>query len=223
QKKHKVLLVAEVGDQREGIPVDEIHDVGKQIKERYSSNLALAGIAANFACLSDRLPGKKTFDELASCMNSMAECFSGDDPILSVGGSDVLEWVENGNTLPPEVTEIRCGTAILLGTYPFHDMPVAGANTDAIILEGEVLECRQKYDRLRAVVDFGTLDTSPEDVRTPFGGIIFKGASSGYTVFDVTDCPERLSTGRHISFLLNYRSLGRAFLSPKLSMKICKS
>ncbi|MFO8090879.1 MAG: alanine racemase, partial [Desulfatiglandaceae bacterium] len=96
QKKHKVLLVAEVGDQREGIPVDEIHDVGKQIKERYSSNLELAGIAANFACLSNRLPGKKTFDDLASCMNSMAKCFSVDDPILSVGGSDVLEWVDNG-------------------------------------------------------------------------------------------------------------------------------
>jgi len=223
QKKHNVLLVAEVGDQREGIPLEEIHDVGKQIKERYASNLELAGIAANFACLSDRLPGKKIFDDLASCMNSMAECFSVDHPILSVGGSDVLEWVENGNILPLEVTEIRCGTAVLLGTYPFHSIPVPGTNTDAIILEAEVLECRHKYGRLRAVVDFGTLDTSPEDVKAPFEGIRFKGASSGYTVFDVTDCPERLSTGRHMSFLLNYRSLGRAFLSPKLSMKISSS
>jgi predicted amino acid racemase len=156
-------------------------------------------------------------------MKSMAECFMEDHPILSVGGSDVLEWVENGNNLPPEVTEIRCGTAVLLGTYPFNNLPVPGTNSDAIMLEAEVLECRYKYGRLRAVVDFGTLDTSPEDVRAPFDGMAFKGASSGYTVFDVTDCPERLSTGRHISFLLNYRSLGRAFLSPKLSMKICVS
>jgi ornithine racemase len=221
QKKHKVLLVAEVGDQREGIPLEEIQAVGKQIKERYASNLDLAGIAANFACLSDRLPGEKIFEELASCMRSMADCFSGDRPILSVGGSDVLEWVENGNVLPPQVTEIRCGTAVLLGTYPFHDIPVPGANTDAIILESDVLECRRKYGRLRAVVDFGTLDTSPADVKAPYAGMVFKGASSGYTVFDVTDCAEPLSTGRHISFLLNYRSLGRAFLSPRLSMKIC--
>jgi predicted amino acid racemase len=48
--RHNVLLVAEVGDQREGIPLEEIHDVGKQIKKRFSPNLQLAGIAANFAC-----------------------------------------------------------------------------------------------------------------------------------------------------------------------------
>lgn len=219
-KRHKVLLVAEVGDQREGAPIGEIHDLGSLIVKRYASSLELAGIAANFACVSSCLPSDEILEQLASCINSMSECFDREIPMLSIGGSDVLQWLDEGNAMPPEVTEIRCGTAVLLGTYPFSDNPIAGSNTDAITLEAEVLECRNKHGRLRAVMDFGTLDTSPQDVNVLFDGMNFEGTSSGYTIFDVTDCPVRISTGMHLSFLLNYRSLSRAFLSPKLSMKV---
>jgi ornithine racemase len=219
-KRHKVLLVAEVGDEREGSPIEEMYSLALLIKKHHSASLDLAGIAANFACLSDCLPDSEIFTRLASCKNELMSCFHQDVPILSVGGSDVLQWLDQGNNLPPEVTEIRCGTAVHLGTYPYSDTPIAGANTDAIVLETEVLEFRKKHGRLRAVMDFGMLDTSPQDVKPPFEGMVFKGASSGYSVFDVTNCPERISTGRHIVFSLNHRSLSRAFLSPKLSLKI---
>lgn len=221
-KKHRVLLVVEVGDHREGSSIEEAYELGVLIVEDCASSLELYGIAANFACLNDCMPSSRTLLQLADCRNSMESSFKRHLPILSVGGSDVLEWLAGGNSLPPEVTEIRCGTAVLLGTYPHSGLPVENARTDAITLEAEVLECRRKNGRLRAVMDFGTLDTSPQDVKVPFEGMDFAGASSGYTVFDVTECPESFSTGMHVTFLLNYRSLSRAFLSPKLPMKILK-
>lgn len=222
QKKHRVLLVVEVGDQREGSSIEEAYEMGMLIEKNHASSLDLYGIAANFACLNDCLPSSETLLQLAACKNGMEKSFQRPLPILSVGGSDVLQWLAEGNALPPEVTEIRCGTAILLGTYPHSDTTLPDAHADAITLEAEVLECRKKNGRLRAVMDFGTLDTSPQDVKLPFEGMVFAGASSGYTVFDVTDCPGSFSTGTHVSFLLNFRSLSRAFLSPKLPMRTLK-
>lgn len=218
--RHRVLLVAEAGDLRDGLPMEELCDLAAKVAKRHSPNIEISGIAANFACLNDSLPTKEIFIKLVECTNSLKERLKTDNPVLSVGGSDVLEWIDRGNRLPTEVTEIRCGTAVLLGTYPYSDNPIPGTNTDTITLEAEVLECRVKQGRVRAVMDFGTLDTSPEDVRIPLEGMSFEGASSGYTVFDVTECKAPVKTGMHLSFRLNYHSLSRAFLSPKLTMKI---
>lgn len=214
----RIVLPVEAGDGRDGVMPDQLTELAIQISE-LAPHIELYGLSVNFACISDRAPRIEDILQLLSFRNAVQQCTGRLVPHVSVGGSDILELAATEG-LPSGVTEIRCGTAIYLGVYPLDGKPVPGLRQGAVRLSAQIVEYARKQGRLRAVFDFGSSDTSPELVDPAYPGMAFVGASSGYSLFDVTDCSHPLCEGDRVLFDLHHRSLARALSAPRLPLRM---
>lgn len=203
----EVMLMVEMGDGRDGVEPDALLPIAAEVVRHDS--LRLRGLATNFACVGTEEPTLEALRKMVECRDLLERDLGHPVPELSVGGSDVLELA--GTTrLPAGITEIRCGTAVHLGIYPLSGKPVPGASRRAAFLRGQVLECRLKGGRRRAVLDFGVLHTEPERLYPELPGMVLQGASSGYSIYDVTDCPVLIEDGMTCTFGLHFSSFSRS-------------
>ena len=203
----EVMLVVEMGDGRDGIEPDMLLPVAHEVL--CQPFLRLRGLATNFACVSTEPPTKEALERLVQYKYQLEKMLGQPVSELSVGGSDVLELAAT-EPLPKEITEIRCGTAVHLGIYPLSGKAVPGASQRAFSLQGQVLECSWKKGRRQAILDFGALHTSPDRLYPDIPGMTLLGVSSGYSLYDVTDCPESVEEGMFCTFGLHFASLARA-------------
>ena len=202
-----VMLVVETGDGRDGIEPDGLLPVAREVLSHPS--LRLRGLATNFACVGTEAPTIEALRRLLDCRERLERTLGQTLPEVSVGGSDVLELAAK-TPLPEGITEIRCGTAVHLGIYPLSGVPVPGARRRAMFLRGQILECSWKKGRRQAILDFGALHTAPEKLFPDMPGMVLRGISSGYSLYDVTDCPEPVEDGMFCTFGLHFVSLARA-------------
>lgn len=210
-RKPQIRLSLEVGDGRDGAMPEELPAL---CEEAVRLDFSLRGLSVNFACLSNEAPAPKQLQAAVHALRDIREyCLPEAD--ISAGGTDMLELAETFS-LPAEIRELRCGTGVMLGVYPLSGLPVPGARQDTFHLDAQILECRTKKGRRTALVDIGTFHTAPECLLPPLPGIMFLGSSSGYTSFDVTECPETLQEGMTLTFRLDYHALSRALFSPAL-------
>lgn len=212
----RVVLPVELGDGRDGVLPEHIVDLATEMAS-LRPHLELFGLSANFACISERAPSLEDLHQLLQIQAAVERRAGFAVSHISVGGSDILALGE-ASPLPRGISEIRCGTAVYLGVYPLDDRPVSGLQRTAVRLCGQVMECTCKNGRLRAVFDFGTSDTTPDLVSPPHEGMILQGASSGYSIFDVTDCAQPMACGDSMLFGLHHRSLARALASPRVPL-----
>lgn len=63
QKKHQVILMVEMGDRREGVLPEQLHDKVEKILAL--SNIELIGIGANFACFGGIKPNQEKMNHLS--------------------------------------------------------------------------------------------------------------------------------------------------------------
>lgn len=207
----QVRLCLEAGDGRDGVLEEELPELCESTRRL---GLFVRGIAVNFACLSTEAP---TLPHLQNAVRALRNIrrFCVSDADISAGGTDMLELAAH-TSLPSDTGEIRCGTGVTLGVYPLSGRPVPGARQDAFRLEAQVLENRMKKGRRTVLLDMGTFHTDPANLRPPFPGMIFAGASSAYMAFNVDDCSESLREGQTLSFLPDYHALSRALFSQAL-------
>ncbi|MEG2172134.1 MAG: alanine racemase [Desulfovibrionaceae bacterium] len=216
QRILRVVLPVEVGDGRDGVLPGELELLAVEMSD-LAPHVELWGLAANFACISEQPPKKEDLLRLLALRHAVQERTGRPVPHISVGGSDILLLgAESG--LPSGITEIRCGTAVYLGVYPLSGQAVPGLSRTAVRLCGQIIECSRKNGMLRAVFDFGTNDTNPELVTPPYPGMLFQGASSGYSIFDISDCPVHMHCGDELLFELHHRSLARALATPRVPL-----
>ena len=213
----QVMIMVESGDGREGVPPEEVPALVEALT-RECLSLRLRGLATNFACMSTTPPTASTLHLLPRLCEALRRQSGIVLPELSVGGSDVLEWLEQ-ESLPEGITEIRCGTALFLGVYPLSGRPLPGGIKNPVVLQAQVLECRFKEGQWRAILDFGRQHTDPEYLLPPDSGMRLVGASSGYCLYDVSACLSRPREGDYMSFLLDFHSLGRALAAPGLPLR----
>ena len=112
---HRIMLMVEMGDMRDGIMPENVEDIARQITTM--PGVILTGIGANFACLSGTLPDAAKMTALSAIASD-----------IEAAGRFVLETVSGGNSanlpwaLGPHSTKrinnLRRGEAILLGVEP---------------------------------------------------------------------------------------------------------
>lgn len=207
----------ECGDGRDGFLAEELPAF---CDEAARLGFPLLGLSLNFACLSTHAPRLEDLEYAAQVLQLLREYSPKAD--ISAGGTDILELAACA-PLPDTVREIRCGSGIMLGIYPLSGTPIPGARQDTFVLEAEVLECRIKQGRKLAVMDFGVFHTDCSQLTAPFAGMTFRGASSVYCVFDVTDAVQPVREGQTIPFRLTFRSLAKALVSRALPVKMVSS
>ncbi len=227
---HAVVVMVELGDLREGVPVADVVDLCRRVAR--TAGVELAGLGTNLACQSGVAPDQLKMDELSQLVEKVESGCDGELSIVSGGNSANLDWALS-TADAGRINDLRLGEAILLGTEPLHRRVLDGLRADAFSLSAEVIEVKTKPalpwgntaqaafgtpparrdgELVRqAIVALGRQDTDPDGLAPP-PGITVLGMSSDHLVLDVGD--HDVSVGDELSFGLGYGALLRAATSP---------
>ncbi|MFH2055368.1 MAG: alanine racemase [bacterium] len=234
-KIHKVIIMIELGDLREGILPGTLVDFYQRVFEL--DHIEVIGVGANLGCLAGVVPNVDQFMQLILYRELLELKFGHKLPLISAGSSVVLPLLLEGQ-LPRAINHFRIGEAIFLGTDLVNGGTLEGLRDDVYLLRAEIAEIKEKglvaqgetgvntpgeaefateaepgQRGYRALVSVGNLDTdvtglSPIDERLQVAG-----ASSDIVVINVGDSDRNLKVGDHIEFKVNYPALLRLMSS----------
>lgn len=235
-RAHDVVLMVDLGDLREGVLAPDLPALARKVEELSTpGGLRLAGVGANFNCISGLMPTREKFAELAELARGLEALLGRPLEIVSAGNSAALDLLA-GEGPPPGLTQIRAGAAMLLGFDDIRDRDIPGMARDVFVLEAEVLELLEKPSkpwgelglnvfgerpefadggrRLRAILDVGRQDVHPDYLVPLESGVLIKGASSDHLVLDVDNLARRLQVGDVVRFGLAYPAILSLTTSP---------
>lgn len=224
--KHKIVLMVDVGDLREGVLPEDAFVMAQRIS--MLKGVTLAGVGTNMGCYGGILPTMSNLNMLIDIANEIEKRAGIKLEIVSGGGTSSLRLIEDGE-MPKGINQLRIGEGILLGTDTTHDNIIPWLHQDAFVLRAEVIEVKTKpsvpigelgHDafgntpvfedngmRKRAIVSLGRQDVNVEGVFPLNTKMHILGASSDHLIVDVTDADENIKVGGQISFKLNYQGL----------------
>lgn len=218
----RVMVQVETGDEREGIPVERLVYLAEVIAD--DPRLELAGLATNYACFRG-VPGAVR-ESVATVAEAARVLRSGGFAISRVsGGNSSLLWLlARGERLPAEVTELRCGEALLLGQDALFYESLEGCVQDACLLRAEVLEEYTKPARegakRRLVLGLGRQDLGSGQVRFVQPGLAEVGRSADYLVAEAEESCPGTRVGSLLDMVPTYESLVAAWTSPYVEIKL---
>lgn len=230
-KMHGIVIMIELGDLREGILPGSLIDFYKHVFEL--SHIEVKGIGANLGCLAGVVPTVDQFMQLVLYKELLELKFQRPLPLLSAGSSVVIPLMLE-KQLPKAINHFRIGEAIFLGTDLIKGGLLPGLRGDAITLEAEIAEIKEKglaplsettamtpfisevnEDRapgqrgFRALVSIGNLDTEIHGLTPVNPRYSIAGASSDITVVNIGDEADGLKVGDSIQFRPNYGAFVR--------------
>lgn len=226
-RRHKVILMIDLGDLREGILYTnhtELLETAAAVVR--SSSLELYGIGTNLTCYGSIMPDEKNLGILCDLANMLREHFQIPLPVVSGGNSSSLALLRSG-TMPTGVTNLRIGEALLLGTDTSTGKKFPELWDDAFILEAQLVEIKEKPSfpigtrsvdafgkereyqdlgiRRRGILAVGRQDLPVEEMIPMQEGMFIVGGSSDHTIVDLGDIPAQV--GDVLQFKLTYGGL----------------
>lgn len=228
-KTHRVIVMTDLGDLREGFwDKKELVDVCERV-ERDLPHVQLAGIGVNLTCYGSTKPTPEKMNELVGLARQVEQRIGRKLEIVSGGATSSFTLVHWG-TMPAGVNHLRIGEAILLGKDLQVDWGIRDMDylcMDALTLRAEVVEVKDKptypigefaidafgrkpvYEdrgiRRRAILALGRADVGELESLIPREpGLTVIGGSSDHCIVDVEDCPRRLQVGDIVEFSLCY-------------------
>ena len=231
-KTHRVIVMADLGDLREGFwDKDEMVDVCVHV-ERELPHVELAGVGVNLTCYGSTKPTPEKMQALLDIAARIETRIGRKLEIISGGATSSYTLVHWG-TMPAGINHLRIGENILLGkdlqvNWGIQDMDYL--RMDGFTLRAEVVEVREKPTypigefaidafgrkpvyvdrgiRRRAILALGRADVGELESLIPReAGLTVIGGSSDHCIVDVEDCPRRLEVGDIVEFSLCYSHL----------------
>lgn len=231
-KTHRVIVMADLGDLREGFwDKDEMVDVCVHV-ERELPHVELAGVGVNLTCYGSTKPTPEKMQALLDIAARIEKRIGRKLEIISGGATSSYTLVHWG-TMPSGINHLRIGENILLGkdlqvNWGIQDMDYL--RMDGFTLRAEVVEVREKPTypigefaidafgrkpvyvdrgiRRRAILALGRADVGELESLIPReAGLTVIGGSSDHCIVDVEDCPRRLEVGDIVEFSLCYSHL----------------
>jgi len=225
-KVHKVIIMIEMGDLREGV-------LGENVIEFYSRifelpNIEVIGLGTNLNCLHGVMPSQDKLIQLSLYEQVIEAKFSRKIPWVS-GGTSVTIPLLLKNMRPLGINHFRVGEILYFGLNLFTMKKVKGMKDDVFKLYAEIIELYEKpkvpvgelaenpsgdvmeineddYGKTsyRAIIDIGLLDISPEFLIPDDKKIEISGASSDMLVIDLGRTRRNYKVGDLVSFKLRY-------------------
>ncbi|MDR0550885.1 MAG: alanine/ornithine racemase family PLP-dependent enzyme [Spirochaetaceae bacterium] len=235
KKTHKVVLMIDLGDLREGIYFkneDEIFRVAGEIQAL--PNIKFAGIGTNLTCYGAVIPTRKNLSVLCGIAEKIEAQHNLKLEIISGGNSSSYYLIGEGG-LPPRINNLRLGESFIRGVESAYCKRIPQTHDDAVTLECQIIELKEKpsvpvgdigvdafgnkphfEDRgiiKRAIAACGKQDTDPDGLFPMDSGIRVLGASSDHLLLDLSGSARNYRLGDVVPFVLNYSALLRAFTS----------
>lgn len=230
---HKVILMADLGDLREGyFSLDNLLADAAIAKD--FQHLQIIGLGVNLACYGGVIPTRGLMTELLRWAEALENLLGRSLDVISGGNSSSLPLAFNGD-MPAGINNLRLGESILCGRDPVTGAAFPEMRGDVFTIEGEIVEIKEKPSspgkvtglnafgetpdivdrgrRLRAILAFGRQDIAP-DCLTPLDpNMIILGASSDHLLTDIHDSDCRYRVGDVAAFSAAYPSILRACAS----------
>jgi ornithine racemase len=246
-KKHRVIVMIEMGELREGILRDNILNFYDRVFNL--PNIEIIGIGTNLGCMYGVEP---TYDKLIqlNLYEQLIEVKFGHNLELVSAGSSVTLPFTKTQKLPKGINHFRIGEAAFLGISPFDSKRFANLSVNAFEFNGEVLEIEKKSyipdgtmiegnvghtaaeefhddmdhegyrESYRAIVDFGVLDVNIEDLKCKNKNVKFFGTTSDMTVYDLGPNRGKFKVGGKIGFIPNYMAAARLMNSKYVTIDV---
>ncbi|MEG1930599.1 MAG: alanine/ornithine racemase family PLP-dependent enzyme [Anaerovorax sp.] len=243
-KLHKVVLMVDLGDLREGFWDEKELLEAADLVENKMDGLTLFGVGTNLGCYGSVAATPEKMNELILHAEAVESKIGRPLEMISGGATTSFPLVMNGK-MPARINNVRLGETILLAKdlVDLYGYDMSFMNQDVFILKAEVIELKVKpsypvgeltFDafghvgtyvdrgmRKRALLALGRVDVPSTASLIPVNDHIqVVGASSDHWIVDVEDCKIPLKVGDLVEFYLCYESLVFATHSPNVKMVI---
>lgn len=237
---HKVILMADLGDIREGyVDYDELIDVARKVEAM--PHVEMYGIGVNLTCFSFIQYDHEKMTELVELRHRVEKALGRPLAVVSGGNSAAIALMMEGG-IPEGVNTLRLGESVLFGKERAHYQFLPGTYHDVFTLECEIVECKEKPSlpwgtvgvdsygkkptfvdrgpkRMKAICALGKQDFDLETTTPVDPDLILLGASSDHLMIDITDSKKKYRVGDTVKLCLGYFSTMRAFTSRYVSRR----
>jgi len=230
-KNHKVILMMDLGDLREGI-VDEKEFINLALYvEKELTNVKLYGIGTNLGCYGSVKPTEENLGKLCNVAEKIEALIGRELDVVSGGATSSLTLIWDGK-IPSKINNLRIGEGILVAKDldDFWEYDMSMLHQDAFVLKAQVVEVKNKPshpigeifidafgnkptyedrgERRRALLAIGKQDFVSVDTLIPIDkNIEVIGASSDHLIIDIEDCKTNYKVGDVIEFNIYYPHL----------------
>lgn len=241
-KMHKVIIMIELGDLREGVMGESLVDFYGSVFEL--PNIKVTGIGSNLNCLHGVMPSTDKLIQLSLYKNLIEAKFDREIPWVTGGTSVVIPLIPS-HQLPAGINHFRVGETLYFGSDLVNNTVFEGMHHDVLKLYAEIIEITEKpvvpigtleanpsgevyeineEDRgrtsHRAILDLGLLDINSDYLIPEDDDFQFVGASSDMLVIDLDDNKRGYKVGDLLSFDLKYMGalslLNSAYIGKKV-------
>jgi predicted amino acid racemase len=228
-KVHKIVIMIEMGDLREGILGDDLMDFYSRVFEL--PNIDVIGIGANLNCLNGVMPTQDKLIQLSLYEQLIEAKFNRKIAWVS-GGSSVTIPLLFKKLIPKGINHMRIGETLYRGVDLFEEATIPGMHKDVFKLHAEIIELYKKpkvpsgeighnvagekpefddadYGKtsFRAILDIGLLDIDMNHLEPDDDTWEFTGASSDMIVIDLDKNEKGYKVGDLVSFGLTYMGI----------------
>lgn len=225
--RHKIILMMDVGDLREGVFFKaEIEEMVQTILSM--SNIDFYGLGTNLTCYGGVIPDQESLGRLGDMIVKLKKDYQLEFNMISGGNSSHLYLIDE-NQHPAFINNLRIGEAIVLGRETAHGKNIPELYQDVFILECDLVEIKKKpsipmgtigmnaFGKTPQFEDYGLMDRGilaigkqdvdyheliPEDAE-----IRLIGSSSDHLIVDLTHVKNSYQVGDILSFRLTYGSV----------------
>lgn len=226
KKKHKIIIMVETGDLREGV-------MGEHLVEFYSQifqlpNIEIIGLGTNLNCLNGVMPSTDKLIQLSLYKQIIELKFNKEIPWVSAGTSVTIPLMLT-HQLPKGINHFRVGETLYFGLDLFEEKLIEGMNGDVFELHAEIIEMQEKpllpvgnlaanpqgelaeideglygQSSFRAILDIGLLDVDPKYLIPKDQNFEILGASSDMIIINLGKNPQNYKVGDTLNFELKY-------------------
>lgn len=243
-KLHKIIIMIEMGDLREGVMGEELVNFYEKVFEL--PGISVIGLGANFNCLHGVMPTRDKLIQLSLYKQIIEAKFNRNIPWVSGGTSVTIPLLFN-HQMPQGINHFRIGEALFFGLNLFTGETFEGMYDDVFELFTEIIELTEKpmipsgmlaenpsgesfeideslYGKTshRAILDVGLLDINPKFLIPKDESISVIGASSDMLVVELGENRANYKVGDVLRFGLKYMGALSVLNSRYIAKKVVK-
>lgn len=209
--KHGIVLLIDLNTGREGFNYKEVDDAVRLINS--FQNLYAHGIAVYFGKKLAALDCIRIQKQLVKIAENIRQRHGILLPSVSVGSSIALGIAWKTGYVTTGITELRVGTAALLGIASSQRLDyLEGLSNETISLFTEIIYIKKIHSETQVIVALGHLDVEPKHLIPPVGVEIIN-AFSDHMILRV-NTEMYLTVGQKLKFGINYYAMSRIMQSP---------
>ncbi|MGZ9897767.1 alanine/ornithine racemase family PLP-dependent enzyme [Shewanella gaetbuli] len=226
---HKIIIMVELGDLREGVMPERLIGFIQQIVTL--PNINIMGIGTNLACRYGIATDHEKMALLSKIADELEAKFKLKFQMISGGNTASIDWALN-NTRATRINHLRIGEAIFLGFDSLTQHQITGLHTNAITLTAEVIESKIKpslpwgkrgtnaFGEKEEILDRGCVSQiivalGRQDVciagLTPPDGMTIMSSTSDHLIIETST--KSVMVGQTVKFNLDYSGLLSAMSS----------